>query len=39
MHPVAHRRLSGQRLCLRNLIFMMDRNVIHSAGMNVKAIA
>ena len=39
MHPVIDGAFARQRLRLRDFIFMMDRNMIHAAGMNVKAVS
>ncbi len=39
MHPVTHERLSAGGLTLGNLVLMVREDVIHPAGMKVKAFA
>ena len=39
MHPVAHKFFPGHAFALRNLCFMMRKNVIDAAAVNVELIA
>src|ERR1035437_10435815 len=39
MHPEMHERLPGQRLRLRDLVFVMREDEVFAAGMNVEALA
>src|SRR5258708_31172792 len=39
MYPVVHELLACKSFALSNFIFMMRKDVIHAAGMNIKLLA
>src|SRR2546425_2130817 len=39
MNPVVHELLASKSFALSNFIFMMRKNVIYAAGMNIKMLA